>query len=56
MRSEVSLQIASLLEGLRAADERTDKVAFQICLKSMRLQGSTYKGRLAEFKINIGTF
>lgn len=33
MRSEVSLQIASLLEGLGASDKRTDKVTFQICLK-----------------------
>ena len=38
MRSEVSLQIASLLEGLRASDERTDKVTFQICLKNYEAQ------------------
>jgi len=44
MRSEVSLQIASLLEGLRASDKRTDKVSFQICLKSMRLREALTKG------------
>jgi hypothetical protein len=33
MRSDMSLKIAGLLEGLRASDERTDKVTFQICLK-----------------------
>ena len=33
MRSEVSLQIASLFKGLCAAGERTDKVTFQICLE-----------------------
>lgn len=34
MRSDMSLQIARLLEGLRASDERTDQVTFQICLKN----------------------
>ena len=32
MRSDVSLQIASLLEGLRASGERADQVTLQICL------------------------